>query len=467
MKFIKLSLYGTLSALLIAISYAADLGPKEEALPYTWKFYVCEPGGTIKEIIVANNPITLHGLDIAHQKGLSGQGSSIAFLEGGVDVNHLQFKNDQIQIIDLSLDRLSMGEDRAKFRYGRDPQQDHMRQERCFLQLGAISNFNDHGNHILGVALAHPKELSYLSSEYTPTLNKGNHPGGCCPSAKGIVYRYSNYYLYQSTYFHWGSSVLSLRDLIDLKLMPDDKQSEIEAFHARLQPPLSSVEKNIIEKEPIDPSFLEALRLAIMGPAFAINCSLWPGHLMVPTNDFKIPDGILDELASLLEMHDKIVIWAAGNETQCLETYNKMTFSKQILAHPVLSKRMIFSINVCPTVAEDSNVLSVLKIKGQSIPFKLYSSSNYPGDSLQSICLSAVGSEIVSGYLINEFQKNSGTSESAPVIACIATLVKQKFPKLTGIEVIQRLKDTARPLGNPKFSGRGYVWAPKALDIDE
>ena len=73
----------------------------------------------------------------------------------------------------------------------------------------------------------------------------------------------------------------------------------------------------------------------------------------------------------------------------------------------------------------------------------------------------------ISGDKNNEYTRDSGTSESAPIITSLAALVKQKFPKISGPEVIQKLKDTALPLGEPRFTGLGYVWAPAALEIME
>ena len=97
----------------------------------------------------------------------------------------------------------------------------------------------------------------------------------------------------------------------------------------------------------------------------------------------------------------------------------------------------------------------------------MYFSSNYPGETFKSLCLSAVGSNIISGYIENKFQRASGTSEAAPLIASLAGLVKQRFPEMSGPQVIQRLKDTALPLGESKFTGCGYIWAPAAMGLSE
>ena len=165
------------------------------------------------------------------------------------------------------------------------------------------------------------------------------------------------------------------------------------------------------------------------------------------------------------EVNDKIIILCANNDSECLEQKIEVEFYNQIVQHPILSQRIIFSVNVCPTTMEDNKKIGELNIYNQTIAFKLYYSSNYPGESLKSLCLSAVGSNIISGYNKDGVQRGSGTSGVAPVITSLATLVKQRCPEMSGPQVIQRLKETALPLGEPKFTGCGYVWAPAALGL--
>jgi hypothetical protein len=46
-------------------------------------------------------------------------------------------------------------------------------------------------------------------------------------------------------------------------------------------------------------------------------------------------------------------------------------------------------------------------------------------------------------------------------------LIKQKYSKKSGPDVIEHLKKTSLPLGDSNITGCGYVWAPAALDIGE
>lgn len=175
----------------------------------------------------------------------------------------------------------------------------------------------------------------------------------------------------------------------------------------------------------------------------------------------------MNEIVQLVEENDKIIIFCSNNYRSCLEDIEaQVGFYEQILEHPILSRRVIFSVNVCPTQVNSTKKIGELVINGHQIPFKKCRCSNYPGETFQGLCLSAVGANIVSGDRGNHFIMGSGTSEAAPVITSLATLVKQKFPEMTGIEVVQRLKDTARPLGDPKITGCGYIWAPAALGIE-
>jgi len=142
-------------------------------------------------------------------------------------------------------------------------------------------------------------------------------------------------------------------------------------------------------------------------------------------------------------------------------------FYKQILGHPILSKRVRFAVNVCPTTQEDPQKIGELCIKNQKIPFKLYWSSNWPGEMFKGLCLSAMGSNIISGYSKHGFERGSGTSEANPILASLATLVKQTFPEKNGPQVLQKMEETSLALGESKFTGWGFVWAPAALDLSE
>ena len=487
-KSVKCAIY--LSGAIILLCHPS-MGMEEEKTlpPWTYGLKVSTAEGQLIQEQLAYNPIYLHGFDKAHHQGIKGQGTSISFLEAGVDANHEQFKTSQIEIIDCSQHETNIGREKAKYRNERDF---------SFRRLGLLglesnSSTNQHGNHVMGVALSQPRTILYEEEDrsfilYNPetsigdqgygtsqvTVSTGEHPGGCCPESRGILYTFSR--CFHKAICNYGRaiegiSVLSIRKAKELSLlktmMIDSGGCEVsfEEYYSQLQPPLTSEERRFISDEPIDGSPLTALKEALEGPSFAINWSYTPLFLMDPKNHYKVPNELLDSLGEQAEKNDKIIIFCANNESQCLEKKSEAQFYKQILDHPILSQRVVFSVNVCPTTMDDEMKLGELIIKEQLIPFKLYCSSNYPGESLKSLCLSAVGSNIISGYSKDGVRRGSGTSEAAPVIASLATLVKQKFPEMSGPQVIQRLKETAKPLGDPNITGCGYVWAPAALSL--
>jgi subtilisin family serine protease len=454
----------------------------------SWQYGIklSNTNGVLIQEQVANDPIWLHGFSHLHEQGVKGKGIQIAFLETGVDQNHSQFKEEKIKIIDCSQWKNVIGEDKAIIRNN-----NKLSLHRLGLR-GERNKFNNlHGNHVMGVTLSQQKPIDYKTNQGFILENPqagnsdegysvseslrytGKHPGGCCPKAKGILYTYSNFFHRNQKNLNTdGISILSTTQLRNLGLLnkfydEEDKEITLEEYYSNINPPLNQEEKNFIEACPLDRSPIKAFEEALTGPAFVINWSTTPYFFMDPSNDYKVPTDLLNKFGNLAEENDKVIIFCANNDGQCLEEKKEAAFYKQILEHPILSQRIIFSVNVCPTTQEDEKKVGEICINDYQIPFKLYYSSNYPGELFHSLCLSAVGSNIISGYVENEYGRGSGTSESAPIITSLAALVKQKFPEMTGPEVVQKLKDTALPLGDRKLTGLGYVWAPAALRIME
>lgn len=459
---------------------------EEDQKPWQYGIKLSNTNGVLIQEQVANDPIWLHGFSQLHEQGIKGEGIQIAFLETGVDQNHSQFKDEQIKIIDCSQWKDVIGEDKALVRNN-----NKLNFRRLGLR-GERDKFNNlHGNHVMGVTLSQQKPIEYDSNEgfilehpqagntddgcsVSESLRyTGKHPGGCCPKAEGILYTYSNYFHgKQKRLGIDGISILSIKQLRDLDLLnkfydEEDEEVTLEEYYSNINPPITLKEKAFIQECPLDRSPIKAFEEALTGPAFAINWSTTPYFFMDPSNQYKIPMDLLNKFGNLAEENDKVIIFCANNDKECLEEKKEAEFYKQILGHPILSKRIIFAVNVCPTTQEDEKKVGEICTNDYQIPFKLCYSSNYPGELFHSLCLSAVGSNIISGYENNEYHRGSGTSESAPVITSLAALVKQKFPEMNGAQVIQKLKDTALPLGERKFTGLGYVWAPAALEIME
>ena len=497
----RINLFAVFLGLTAAISngYASfgDELPKgniEEFIkPWNFSFNICEPNGDVVQKQIANNPVYLHGFDILHKRGINGKGTTIAFLEEGVNPNHPMFNPTQVKIVDCTQYNETIGENKAVYRNNIDLDFSRFK----IVPRDRKDSINNHGTHVMGVAFVQKKKYSYTSEHrFTSDMPRGaietveieyksnektlytvNHPGGCCPEANGILYSYS---MMKNSWYRkdgghpspYGTSIFSICQLENLKLATNTsceflEQSPSEYF-AQISPPLTSLEKKFVEETPIDQSPVKAILEALKGPAFAINWSSRPISLMDPKNEYKVPMKTLNQLGDLADKHDKIIIFCANNDLNCLEEIGFTEFYKQILNHPILSQRVIFAVNVCPTTTEDKKKLGELSINDQRIPFKLFYSSNYPGESLKNIFLSAVGSNIISGNSIGSacgLNRGSGTSEAAPVITSLATLVKQQFPQMSGPQVIKRIKDTALPLGDPRFTGLGYIWAPGALGL--
>jgi hypothetical protein len=463
------------------------------------QFDICDvANGSKLQTQKGYDPRYWHGFDILHTKVFNGEEDIVAFIEYGACKDHVQFQKGQVTIIDCSQREEISGEDRAIFRIGPNS---IISEKRIYWYADAPVVNKSHGTHVMGVALGQPMRVDLVSKDSrilerdtfpsenddykrsdNPVKYMGFHPGGCCPKAQGYMYTFSDYriaspssYQFETSVFEMGTALFSFQQFIDLKLYNEGNVPSLLKRIQNLTPPLNPAENDFFKSKPVDGSVMAAFREALKGPGFVISCSFKPFTIMDPTNKGLVPIHILDELATLAEENDKIFIWAAGNDAICLEkkdsaAKNVQTFFQQLYDHPVLSKRTIIAVNAYPTTEDDPDRLADLVLRGKTIRMKLHPSSNYPGNTLKSICLSAVGSSILSGYGEDIFQRMTGTSQAAPIIASLATLVhskakKEGLPK-NGLEVIDHLKKTALPIPDPKF-GCGYVWAPVALGIEE
>lgn len=456
--------------------------------PFHYSMKIFNENGEIIQTQIANNYIWLHGFHILHKNGIKGDNITVAFLEQGVNPNHPQFKDDQIKMIDCSQYEKIIGEDKARHRHKREVNFSR-------LLCSRVPRSNEHGNHVMGVSLSqprayiqHPQQIHILREpNQTGENDDGDtllqrtkrtkceieHPGGCIPNANALLYTYSGFYPMSfrnsnNVPLSMNLSIYSLDKFYKSGLLSvGNIEDDMEEFWDDSEPPLSKEEKEFMEKQPVDDSPLTALKEALKGPAFAINWSSTPYFLMDSKDYYKVPEPILNEIGYLANKYDKVLIFCANNHSECLEETKEAAFYSQILNHPILSQRVVIAVNVCPTEYNDEKSLGELTISSYSISFKLFPSSNWPGKSLQSLCLSAVGANIISGYEDDGFQRGSGTSESAPVITSLAALVKKKYPHMDGPKVIAHLKRTALPLGDQKYTGCGYVYAPSALGVSD
>lgn len=111
-----------------------------------------------------------------------------------------------------------------------------------------------------------------------------------------------------------------------------------------------------------------------------------------------------------------------------------------------------------PATYDVPNVLSVAAIDNRG---KMASFSNY---GKKSVHIAAPGVNVVSSVLGQKYDSYSGTSMAAPHVSGVAVLLASAEPNLTGVEMKQRLMDTAVPIAGMKGkSVAGLVNAYKAL----
>lgn len=111
-----------------------------------------------------------------------------------------------------------------------------------------------------------------------------------------------------------------------------------------------------------------------------------------------------------------------------------------------------------PATYDVPNVLSVAAIDNRG---KMASFSNY---GKKSVHIAAPGVNIVSSVLGQKYDSFSGTSMATPHVSGVAVLLASAEPNLTGVEMKQRLMETAVPIAGMKGkSVSGLVNAYKAL----
>ncbi|MBJ6361120.1 S8 family serine peptidase [Paenibacillus sp. GCM10012307] len=83
----------------------------------------------------------------------------------------------------------------------------------------------------------------------------------------------------------------------------------------------------------------------------------------------------------------------------------------------------------------------------------------------QELDLMAPGFGIISTSLNGEYGVSAGTSTAAAHVTGAAALLRAKYPLWTNNEIVQKLKDTATPLGDAHEYGAGLINVAKAMDL--
>lgn len=414
--------------------------------------------------------LSLHGFDKAHQAGFRGEGQTIIFFEGdGVDPQHPIFeKTEKIERYDVGRGSKICGVDKSDFRYLQEEYQ-------SFLTNIDSSPNMQHGNHVIGIAVGQPISLEKKGNS---TLDKKDDKyfafsGGAIPNGQAINISYSqvgfqNYIWYPVEGFNGiGRACYGVSDAFN---NPNwHRQSYV--CYPKVQEKFEEIQDTLIRerlKKPADDSLLDAFKLAGDLDGVAINISATLASLCDPLNNFLIPEKFLNQISATLEKNDKILILSANNCSKNLSTFDKQPYFKQFAVHPKISPRFLIAVNVITSVEPPFVQLPNGTITG----VERFNSSNYPGEDLKGYAVSAFGSNILSGWSSNGsnlFEGQSGTSQSAPQVASLCTLWKQKCPKLSGPEIVKKIKETAILLPDEANFGIGLInaWALASDQGDE
>lgn len=419
----------------------------------------------------STNFLTLHGFDKVHQSGLRGEGQTVIFFESNVDVQHPAFDENNVMCYDVGRNIVVNGEDKSSFRYTNE----YM----SFLE-GIYSDparsRSDHGNHVIGIVVGQPT-LIFL--------------GGALPGAKAINVSYSHIHPQRcwrpvngSCYSTMGLSCYGVWDAIEKKEL--DVQFKTCDWEHKLWEglPMSPLDISIYQedekcrnetkvniknsllpvmdrlKSPADDSLLYAFQLAADLEGVAINVSAILASLCDPLNNFYMPERFIDIISESLVKKDKILVLSANNQNKRnLSDFDQQIYFKQLANHEKIGPRLLIAINV--DVTNDAPYIELPN--DMMVGVRLFYSSNYPGSDLKDYAVSAFGSNILSASSFNgeQFVTNSGTSQSAPMVASLCALWKQKDPSLSGVQIVQKIKDTAINLIDGETFGHGLInaWA--------
>ena len=207
--------------------------------------------------------------------------------------------------------------------------------------------------------------------------------------------------------------------------------------------------------EKIDDSLVDAFDQAFKSGAKVLNFSMILASITDPLSDYRIPEPLLQKITQGLVANDQILVMAANNQGRNLSEYKNQVYFKQFSENADISSRMLIVMNV------------YIGKKGKKI--KRFYTSNWPGKDLSNYTVSAFGKDVVSGYSLKGsevFRAVSGTSQAAPKVAGFCLLVEQFFKdssqEITSCGIVDFVKRTARPLGDPEIFGKGLI-NPDAL----
>lgn len=178
-----------------------------------------------------------------------------------------------------------------------------------------------------------------------------------------------------------------------------------------------------------DTQVAKGIRWAVDQGARVINLSLTRNSSDWPTS--------WDEAFLYAFEHDVVIVAAAGNRSSGTDQ-----------------------------VGAPATIPGVLVVAGVD---KNAKTSNQASTAGLTVAVSAPATDLVSSYPGADYKIWSGTSGSAPIVSGLVALVRAKFPNLDASNVINRIIQTATPIGEEKFSpiyGYGLINPMGALTAE-
>lgn len=415
----------------------------------------------------------LEGFSRLHAIGITGKGTKVCVVESGqaCDLNHPVFEGVRNQIELISVGRASNVpegfEDRSRRRYPADNEIEHG------LLEGIRDQNGPHGTHVAALIVSHPQQHTQEFLEF---------PGGVAPNARMSFIEVSRVYLkdcwQDGGSRHYGTALYNFKD-VDLKPELDlDAQQNfdfksnqyrrgskyeggftpekyLEFYRSTRKFFFSFLRLSPYYNEKIDDSLVDAFDQAFKSGAKVLNFSMILASITDPLSDYRIPEPLLQKIAQGLVANDQILVMAANNQGRNLSEYKNQVYFKQFSENADISSRMLIVMNVY--ISKKSNRI------------KRFYSSNWPGKDLSDYTVSAFGKDVVSGYSLNGseiFRAVSGTSQAAPKVSGFCVLIEQFYKdsnqEITSCGIVDFIKRTARPLGDPEIFGKGLI-NPDAL----
>lgn len=171
-----------------------------------------------------------------------------------------------------------------------------------------------------------------------------------------------------------------------------------------------------------DQSFVKALQLAANSPAHIVNISMRLSY-----TGREVSPNVRTALFQLAQAN-KLIVIAAGNESAPLMQQAYTASLVELSTNPLMKNRLL----LVGASSYNNGTESLAEF------------SNFPGRSGSEMFITAPGDNIKSAVTGGSFDKKSGTSMAAPMVAGAASILKQAYPHLSAENIIHLLLRSAR-----------------------